>query len=115
MNTLIIKRYSESKMLRAKTDAVDAGLISNSGYEQIPPTFIPRSAHQRQMIGLLKMLEDIVQIRTEYERRIEALNQNPDAMKAIIRSNKRLIRILNSEMEPLEEMALQIPKTHRAI
>lgn len=99
-------------MLRAKTDSVDAYLISVYGYEQNPPLFIPRAKHQREMIGLLKAVEDLIGTRTEYERRIEALNQNPDAMGVVIRSIKQLIRTLNSKIEQLEQMALQIAKSH---
>ncbi|MFA4839923.1 MAG: IS110 family transposase [Candidatus Neomarinimicrobiota bacterium] len=112
MNPLIIKRYSESKMFRAKTDSVDACLISIYGYEQSPPLFIPRAKHQQEMINLLKAVEDLIETRSEYERRLEALNQNPDAMGVVIRSFKQLIRTVNSKIERLEQMALQIAETH---
>jgi len=34
---MLVKRYGEKKMRRAKTDKADAKLIAEYGYEQQPP------------------------------------------------------------------------------
>ena len=112
VNPLIIKRYSEAKMLRAKTDPVDARLLSVYGYEQTPTLFRPRSARQRETIALLKAVEDLVQTRSDYERRLEALDQIPDAPSSVKNNFKQLIRMLNRKAEELEEMALTIVQCH---
>jgi len=111
VNPLIIKRYSEAKMLRAKTDPVDARLISIYGYEQQPALWKPRSIQQRKMIAMLRAVEDLIQTRTDYERRLEALAQIPEAPGIIKRSYCQLIRTLNRKAEQLDQMTLAIAQS----
>lgn len=111
VNPLIIKRYSGSKMLRAKTDSVDARLISIYGYEQNPPLFRPRSKHQVKLISLLKAIEDLVQNKNSIENRLEALFQSPDDVRIIENTFKQVIRILEQKITKLEQEALEIATT----
>ena len=102
VNPFIIKKYAEAKMIRAKTDSVDAKLISIFGYEQQPPQFKPRSIVQENIINLLKLIDDFTQTRTDYERRLEAAIHNPTNSKVIINNIKSTINYFQKKVEKLE-------------
>lgn len=110
INPFTIKKYAEAKMLRAKTDSVDAKLIAVYGYEQQPPLFVPKSDAQENMINILKLIEDFTQTKTDYQRRFEAVTQNPKISKSIIKKIKFLIKVLDQEIEKLEKKLYQIVK-----
>ncbi|MCU0822632.1 MAG: transposase, partial [Spirochaetes bacterium] len=76
VNPLIIKRYSEMKMLRAKTDPVDARLIAEYGYEQKPAIFKPKMPECQELLDLLKTIDGFYQIKTQNRNRLEALAQS---------------------------------------
>lgn len=112
VNPFTIKKYAEVKMLRAKTDAVDAKLISIFGYEQQPPQFKPKSKEQETMISLLKLIDDFIQTKTDYERRLEAVKQNPANSKIIINDIKSTIKYFQQKIEEREKDLYNLVITH---
>jgi len=79
VNPLIIKRYSEMKMARVKTDFFDAKQIAKYGFDYCGELrlFTPSSEAQQQMIKILRAMEDLEQTTSQYRNRIEALSQDP--------------------------------------
>jgi transposase len=79
VNPLIIKRYSEMKMLRAKTDSVDARLIAEYGFNEKPRYFIRKDEKREQIIQLLKQIDALQEMQSENRNRLHALERIPGA------------------------------------
>lgn len=67
VNPFIIKRYSDIRMTRAKTDKIDSGLIARYGYDFEPISNLPISPARKKMKQLLKAIEDIHQVHQIFE------------------------------------------------
>lgn len=108
VNPLIIKRYSEVKMMRAKTDKVDAKLIALYGFELKPQLSKLPDKIQEHIFSLFKAVR-------YFQRNITSLNNQRLALEASqcehtiilkeigknIRSNERSIERLEKEIDDL--------------
>ncbi len=79
VNPLIIKRYSEMKMLRAKTDSVDAKTIAEYGFYEKPCYFQRKDNKKERIIQLLKLIESLHHMQSENRNRLHALERIPEA------------------------------------
>lgn len=112
INPLIIKRYAEMKMLRAKTDNVDAKVIANYGYEQDVKLFKPRSKKRQRIIKILKAIEDLTISKNNYLNRLEALNKDPLKEISVEGCFNKLIIELNMSIEKLEKELKNLINKH---
>ena len=103
VNPLIIKRYSEMKMRRAKTDRADAKLIAEFGYEQQPPLFTPASKERSQLMQILKGLEDLYQSRTQMSNRLEAYDYGLGIAPALRESMTSVIETIDEQIQKLTD------------
>jgi len=110
VNPLIIKRYSEMKMLRAKTDSVDAKTIAEYGYYEKPCYFIRKDAKKEQIIQLLKIIEDIHKTKSEYSNRIHALKRIPDVDETSLQICMDILNTLKIKEREAEKKIREILK-----
>ena len=103
VNPLIIKRYGEMKMRRAKTDKADAKLIAEYGYEQQPPLFKPASKERSQIQQLLKGLEDLSHSKSQMSNRLEAYDHGLGITPALRESITTIINTINEEIDKLTD------------
>ncbi len=103
VNPLVIKRYSEMKMLRAKTDSVDAKVIAEYGYHEEPKYFKPKSREMEQILHLSKAIADLLSMRTDNSNRIEALKQDPDVSREVLRIYESIDRSLTTKIKTIEK------------
>jgi transposase len=102
VNPLIIKRYSEMKMLRAKTDPVDARIIAEYGFNEKSYYFKPKENKREQIAQLLKQINALQKMRTENGNRLHAIKKIPGADEtaiAIYTDMKRYLKISEKEAE----------------
>lgn len=78
VNPFIIKRYSEMKMLRAKTDSVDARTISEYGFFEKPCYFRRKDNKNERIIQLLRLIDALQCMQSENRSRLHALEKMPD-------------------------------------
>jgi transposase len=112
VNPLIIKRYSEMKMLRAKTDPVDARLIAEYGYEQKAAIFKPRMPECQELLDLLKTIDGFYQIKTQNRNRLEALTQSVGYSERAVASIQRINSIVDEEVKNIERRIKQLIQEH---
>jgi len=77
INPLITRRYSEMKMLRAKTDPVDSRTIAEYGFQEKPYYFIQKDDKRERISQLLKQIDDLHKMENENKNRIHALKKIP--------------------------------------
>jgi len=112
VNPLIIKRYAEMKMLRAKTDKVDAKVIAQYGYEQDVKLFQPRSKKRQRIIKILKAIEDLTVSKNSYLNRLEALDKDPLKERSVEECFNKLISELNISIKRLEKELKNLINKH---
>ncbi|MCJ7766673.1 MAG: IS110 family transposase [Thiovulaceae bacterium] len=104
VNPFAIKKYAEMKMMRAKTDAVDARLIAAYGaYEDEIHLFEPKSEVVIAIDNLLKAIDDLRSQKTMVTNQHHALKHQVQSSKVAIASYKRHITFIEKEIACLEQ------------
>ncbi|MBU4270201.1 IS110 family transposase [Candidatus Dependentiae bacterium] len=112
MNPLVIKRFSEMKMVRAKTDSVDARVIAQFGFEQNPYIYTPKPDNCQGIVYYLKAIEDLLHLKTQNSNRIEALSCCNDAPRGIVESLRKVNECITMEIKEAEKAIKNIIKQH---
>jgi len=104
VNPLIIKRFAEMKMIRAKTDNQDAKTIALYGYEQSTKLklYAPRSNEQQESIRILKSIEDFENVITTLTNQLKAFEIDPIQSQLVLRTLKTRIRSIEKDIKILE-------------
>jgi len=103
VNPLIIKRYSEMKMMRAKTDMVDAKLIALFGYEQKPKLSKLPNKVQSEIFALFKAVRIFQKYLISLRNQLLALESCESENKIIIKELKKNMRSNTKSIEKLEQ------------
>lgn len=112
VNPLIIKRFSEMKMMRAKTDMVDAKLIALFGFEQNPKLSKLPNKVQEEMFALFKAVRIFQKSLTSLNNQVLALKSCESEHKIIIKELKKNIRANVKSIEKLEQKIDDIIKNN---
>jgi transposase len=110
INPLIIKRYYQMRMIRAKTDIVDAKLIAEYGFEQSVRLFSPPSKERQIIVKLLKAIDKLIVTKESYYNRLEALFQDPLQVGILNKNFKQLIHNIDSLIDKFEKELIEIVK-----
>ena len=112
VNPLTIKRYSQMKMLRLKTDKVDARTIAYYGIEQNPSEYKPLSGAQKEIKSLRTVLSNLIKQRTMNKNLLHSQklleHQNKESLKSI----RAILKTLNKQIMQLEEQITKLIKEH---
>lgn len=112
VNPLKLKRFSQMKMIRVKTDKVDSRLIAEYGFTQDIKLFEPRSKARQRIIKILKAIDSLALTKESYRNRLEAIDHDPYKVKSLNRIYLNLINRLEKGISNLESEALAIVKEH---
>lgn len=114
VNPLVIHRFAQMRLLRAKTDKADAKLIADFGQSQQPPLWQPLPLHLSQSQQLQTLLEGYTKQRTMLKNQREAFQHsgidNPDLYASLERSLEQL----EQEIAQLEQKLTQLAHQHQA-
>jgi len=110
VNPLVIKRYAQMKMVRAKTDRVDARIIAEYGYTQEPFMFMPKSDTLKRVTLYLKGIDDLLKTKNQITNRLEALSRQSCKCEDLNKSFKKLVEQINHEIKQLEEKIKSLVK-----
>ena len=104
VNPFSIKKYAEMKMMRAKTDAVDAKLIAAYGaYERDINLFEPKSKVVIAIDNLLKVIDDLRLQKTMVSNQYHAIKHQVQFSTKAAASYKRHITFIEKELTMLEQ------------
>ena len=112
VNPLIIKRYAQMKMRRAKTDKVDARVIAEYGMDEKPYEYKPKSEKEQDIEDIVKLIDDYKQIKTQITNRIEALINKPQCNQIALNSLKDHAKQLKNNIKMLEKELKKIMKEY---
>lgn len=108
VNPLIIKRYSEMKMLRVKTDSVDARTIAEYGFNEKPCYFKRKDNKKERIIQLLKQIDGLHSMQSENRNRLHALERIPEADEKALAIYRDINIILKAKEREAEQRIWEI-------
>lgn len=112
INPLIIRRFSQMRMSRTKTDKKDAMLIAEYGKTQEPDFWQPETDYVLELKQMQAYLEQLNKNRTGFILQKEAFNQNPVKSEAIERSISSVVEKIERAIKEIEDKMESIIKTY---
>ncbi len=112
INPLIIRRFSQMRMSRAKTDKKDAMLIAEYGKTEKPDLWQPEAAYVLELKQMQAYLEQLNKNRTGFTVQKEAFDQNPIKSEVLEKSLNSVIETIDQEIKQIEKRMELIIKTH---
>ncbi len=112
VNPLVIRRFGQMKLLRAKTDPADARLIAEYGRAMSLPEWRPAEVVIGQLQQLDSWLESLTLEQTRLKNQREALDQRPDADGFVRGSLTRRLREVAVHIVGCERQLKQLVEQH---
>ena len=115
VNPLIIRRYAEMKMLRAKTDPVDSRVIAEYGFSHKIVEYRPKCRQMELILQLSKAIDDLNTIKTANNNRIEALKQDPDVNIEVVNIYREFDISYKLKIKELEKRIKELLKEDEVV
>lgn len=112
VNPLVIKRFSQMRLVRAKTDKADAVLIAQYGAFQKPPLWLPAPELLSEAAQEMALVEQLIKQRTALTNQQQAFGQLPRQSPKAQAALTTLVEELNRQINYLEESVYQKIKDH---
>lgn len=112
VNPLTIKRFSQMRLVRAKTDKKDAQVIADYGHLQQPESWKPSSEVSLKMLQINTLLESIHKQATALHNQTEAFTCSGIIDHQVKNSLKSMIKVLGKEREKLELRLEELVNEH---
>lgn len=114
INPLVIRRFSQMRMSRAKTDKKDAMLIAEYGKTERPCPWQPEAGYVLEIKQLQAYLEQLHKSRVGFVLQKEAFAQNPVESSTIEKSMASVLQTIEHEINQVEgKMELVIKTYHQ--
>ena len=108
VNPYVIRKYSQMRLKRAKTDAVDARLIAEYGFfQRQEASYRPRKQESQFIDQTLKAIEDCNQQITRTGNQLHALEHQTTPSKEVLASYRRQLSFLKQERQRLRKSLLK--------
>lgn len=114
VNPLVIKRFAQMRLLRAKTDKADAKMIAAYGLSQRPPLWSPPPLYLSQLQQLQTLLEGYLKQRTALRNQREAFSGSGVPNPGLSESLERTLGHLQEEIARLEEQIERLARQQQA-
>lgn len=111
VNPLVIKRFSQMRLVRTKTDKADARMIASYGLTQQPPTWEPPQAYMIKQQQLEALLQQIQKQRTTLLCQKEAFSaagkMDKEVQKILLRSLAMADKQIKTITVKMEELIME--------
>jgi transposase len=108
INPLVIRRFSQMRMMRTKTDKKDAVMIAEYGKTEQPERWKPEADYVLELKQMQAYVEQLTKSRTGFIRQQEAFAQNPvkcaglnKSIADIIKDIEKQIALIEAKMEAI--------------
>ena len=116
INPLVIRRFSQMRMMRAKTDKKDAVMIAEYGKTEKPKIWEPEQAYVLELKQMQAYVEQMNKSRTGLIRQQEAFKQNTTQCITMNKSIVKMVKTLEKEIATMEgKMELIVKKHHQKL
>jgi transposase len=108
VNPLVIRRFCQMRLSRAKTDKKDAKMIALYAKAEHPPVWEPDAGYVQELRQIQAAIKGLEKSRISMERQMEAFSQNPIASKEAIKALKTSCKTLEKQIKMLEQKMEQL-------
>lgn len=112
INPLVIRRFSQMRMSRTKTDKKDALIIAEYGKTEMPDLWKPEADYVLEIKQMQAYVDQMNKSRTGFLRQKEAFKQNPAESIVLNESLEKMITLLEIEIAQIENKMVTIIKYH---
>jgi len=112
INPLVIRRFSQMRMSRTKTDKKDALIIAEYGKTEMPDLWRPEADYVLEIKQMQAYVDQMNKSRTGFLRQREAFKQNPAECFLVNESLEKMITLLETEIAQVEDKMIAIIKCH---
>lgn len=112
VNPLVVKRFAQMRLLRAKTDRQDAKCLLSYGRSEQPQEWKPCPLHINELSQLQALLDQYVKQRTALKNQLHAQKASGVPNEAFKASAQKVLEALESEIADLEQQMEQLARKH---
>ena len=112
VNPLVVKRFSQMRLLRAKTDRQDAKCLLGYAEAERPREWKPSPLHINELSQLQALLEQYVKQRTALKNQLHAQKASGVPNEAFKASAQKVLETLEAEIAGLEQQMEQLAREH---
>ncbi len=112
INPLVIRRFSQMRMMRTKTDKKDAVMIAEYGKTETPKIWEPEESYVLELKQMQAYVEQLNKSRTGLIRQQEAFKQNPIKCLVMNKSIAKMVSTIEKEIARIEQQMEGLVKKH---
>lgn len=112
INPLVIRRFCQMNLQRAKTDSKDAISISRFAQLTNPSVWTPAPEHMQQIVQMQSVMEQLSKQLRGTMNAMEALDQHPFIDKRAYKSLEEVARIQRQQIAGLEKEMMTLTKRY---
>lgn len=102
INPLVIRRFSQMRLLRAKTDKADAKMIAAYGQMERPPSWQPPAQHFISLQQMEAVTEQLTKQRTAWQNQLEAFETGGMMEPSMKKFLQQTIIYINKQLKEIE-------------
>jgi len=110
VNPLVIKRFCQMRLVRAKTDKKDAHMIAEYGKAEQPAAWEPDQPFMMELKQMAAVLAQLTKTRTAFERQLEAFNENPAVSVICTESINKILEEVTKQEAAIEKQMQAVIK-----
>lgn len=112
INPLVIRRFCQMNLQRAKTDKKDAASIAQFSQLTNPSSWSPAPEYLQQLLQMQSVMEQLSKQQTSTLNAMEALKQHPLIDKSAQNALGKVVQIQKEQIAKLEKEIMELTKQH---
>jgi transposase len=112
INPLVIRRFCQMNLQRAKTDRKDAIAIMKFAQLTQPSVWSPAPEHLQQLLQMQSVMEQLTRQLTSTRNAMEALGQHPSIDGQALKALDIVKRVQQEEINKLEKAIVELTRKH---
>jgi transposase len=112
VNPLVIRRFCQMRLMRAKTDKKDAMMIASYGQMEEPILWEGQESYMLELRQLQAYTGQLHKQLAALNKQIEAFKQNPFGYKAVAKSMSQMIAHIEKQIDAMDQKMKDIVSTY---
>lgn len=112
INPLQIKRFAQTKLMRTKTDPIDANLIAEYGDKMKPEIYTPIPDFIHQLQQKRALVRQLIKSRTVFKNQLKAFEHLPNSDKQTLSGCQAMIQAITEQIDEIETSMKDLANLH---
>ncbi len=112
VNPLVIRRFCQMNLQRAKTDSKDAMAIAKFAQLTNPAVWSPAPEHLQQLLQMQSVMEQLSKQLISTQNALESLKHHPGISKNALNALQQVARAQQDQITQLEKQIMELTKQH---